>query len=607
MSKLAEIIIEFLESIGIKTVFTVTGGNSIFLNYYAHLSKQIDVVYMHHEQACSMAAEAYYRFNNKPAVVILSSGPAGLNALNGVVGAWTDSIPMLVLSGQVKSSTTTMKAKIDDLRQFGDQEFNIIQTVHHFTKYSVFLTEKSDLSEVFNNIFINLFSGRGGPIWIDIPIDVQSLEIAYPTNLIKEVSEKILPKANQVEDLIKLLIKSKMPLIMVGNGVRLSNSMNLLSQLIELIKIPVVTAWNGHDVIGEDSPYFCGRPGTIGTRAGNFITQNCDFVLILGSRLNIRQVGYSDGEFASNAIKAMVDIDLAELQKPNLKLDLIIHSDLEAFLRILVDKLSNLVSLPQWDKWLIIAKAVHSEYSYSDFQSLKHGKYLNPYKFFYDLFNYFDKNESIVTSDGSACVIPFQVAKIKDGMRIFTNSGMASMGYGLPASIGYCLSQKNKYRVFCFEGDGSLQMNIQELSTVANLSLNIIIIVINNGGYLSIKQTQKNFFGDVSFGTSKSTGLYFPSLSKVSKAYKLRYLKINRYNYKRFYNMINDLKGPLLVELVVDGTVIFAPKNQAKIMSDGSIISSKIDNMFPFLGREEYDKIKARFTELSKEDFSYRE
>jgi acetolactate synthase-1/2/3 large subunit len=363
--------------------------------------------------------------------------------------------------------------------------------------------------------------------------------------------------------------------------------------VIEKLKIPVLTAWNAHDIVENSNPYFCGRPGTLGTRDGNFITQGADFILVLGSRLNVRQVGYNFEEFGENAFVVMVDIDDSELNKSTLNINLKIQSDLKIFMERLLLKI-NETDLRDWSKWLNIAKEVHRDYFLPEIIEQINNNKLNPYNFFYKFYQKLDESNYVVTSDGSACVISFQVATIKFGTRLFTNSGFASMGYGLPASIGASFTKSHNKRVFCIEGDGSIQMNLQEIATIKAYNLNIIVIIINNDGYLSIKNTQKNFFGSQFFGVSRSTGLYFPNYEYLAKAYDLKYELITSNEVDYFLENLNNITGPLIVELLVDENVFFQPKNQARIDKDGSIYSSKLDDMFPFLDREEYEAIRMK-------------
>lgn len=590
----AELITDFLKSKNIDTVFTVLGGNSIFLNKSIEIDKYFKVIYMHHEQSCAMAAEGYFKMSNKPAAVLLSSGPAGINALNGVIGAWMDSVPIFVISGQVKSVTSISLNKEQNVRQLGDQDNDIVNLTKNFTKFSCIIKATEDVNCILENAYKSMMSDRLGPVWIDIPIDIQSAQVREFSLKYTEFKPIVhMNLKNEIELLVAKLSISLRPIILLGNGVRYSNSLGVMQNLIEYLKIPVLTAWNAHDILSNSNPYYCGRPGTLGTRDGNFITQGADFILVLGSRLNVRQVGYNFGEFGENAYISMVDIDPNELNKLTLNVDLKIQADLRFFLDELLIIIKK-TSLKSWSKWLSVAKGVHNDYHIPEivFQN-KNGK-INPYSFFFRFFDRLGDDNYIVTADGSACVITFQVATIKSGTRLFTNSGFASMGYGLPASIGASFSLTDNGRLFCIEGDGSLQMNIQEIATIKAHNNNIIIMIINNDGYLSIKNTQKNFFGSHFFGVSESSGLYFPNYEYIAKAYDLKYKLITADNEDYFLDNLTNITGPMIIELLVDGNVFFQPKNQARINQDGSIESSKLDDMYPFLDRDEYEAVKMK-------------
>ena len=589
------LVAEFLKSRNIDTIFTVLGGNSIFLNRSIELDGYFNVIYMHHEQSCAMAAEGYYKMSNKPAAVFLSSGPAGINALNGVIGAWMDSIPIFVVSGQVKSTTSITLNKDQNLRQLGDQDNDIVEITKSITKFSTILKSSDETAYILECAYKNMMTDRFGPVWIDIPIDIQNSEVekySIINNQIKPVVHKNVE--NEIELLISRLRLSRRPIILLGNGLRYSNSIDIFETILKYLKIPVLTAWNAHDIITNSNPYYCGRPGTLGTRDGNFLTQGADFILVLGSRLNLRQIGYNFGEFGENAFITMVDIDQNELNKPTINIDLKIQSDLKIFLNRFLLRITE-TNLKSWNEWLALAREIHNEYHIPKlvYQHNKNNK-LNPYNFFFRFFDKLGEENYIVTSDGSACVITFQVATIKSGTRLFTNSGFASMGYGLPASIGASFSLANNNRLFCIEGDGSLQMNLQEIATIKAYNINIILIVINNNGYLSIKNTQKNFFESHYFGISETTGLYFPSYKHIAEAYNIKYELITSENVDYFVDNLPSYSGPIIIEILVDENIFFQPKNQARINKDGSIMSSKLDDMFPFLDREEYEAVKEK-------------
>ena len=592
--KVAEYICKRLEFLGIDTCFLVTGGGAMHLND-AIGSSNFTKIYNHHEQASSIAAEAYARISKKPALLNVTTGPGGINALNGVFGAFTDSIPMVVVSGQVKRETMLSFNKIKSLRQLGDQEVNIINMVKGITKYSCLLKNADDIIKVLDKAFIEATTGRKGPVWIDLPVDLQGTHIN--TKLEKNINLKLEYnlknfefKKSFLDKFLSMLSKSKRPVILYGTGIRLSNSEKEFQKLLEKLKIPVVSAWT-HDVLESEHNLNMGRAGTIGTRAGNFIVQNADLVIILGSRLNIRQVSYNWKSFARNAKKIWVDIDEAEFRKPFVNAELKIVSDLKIFLTELINK----IEIENYKKvcinWINWCKNIKEKYTpkISDYPISKNA--INAYHFIFELFEKLKENDIVAVGDATATIVPFQIAKIKKNQRLFSNSGSASMGYDLPASIGAAVAvQKNKYnRVICLAGDGSIMMNLQELQTIVGLNLNIIIFVLNNDGYLSIKQTQKNFFGK-EYGSSSQSGLSFPNFSKLGSAFGYKTFELNKKNWKTNLEKSLNLKGPILCEVKLDTLQEFEPRLKSK-MVDGKIQTPELEDMYPFLDNKEIQEV----------------
>lgn len=591
--KVSDFIADYFANKGVEHVFTITGGGAMHLNdAFGHHSK-LKSIYQHHEQASAMAAESYARMTNKMPLLCVTSGPGGTNALTGVLGAWLDSIPMFIISGQVKRETTITSTDIN-LRQLGDQEFNITDCVNSMTKYTKIILNENEILYHLEEAWNQATTGRKGPVWLDIPLDVQAA-IIDTENLIRKDRISInnqTPIYNEslTQGIIDKIKKSKKPVIFVGSGVRLANAHDEFITLIEKLNIPVVTAWNAHDNLWDDHPLFCGRPGTIGTRGGNFVVENADLLFVLGSRLNIRQISYNFKSFAKDAYKIMVDIDQNELYKPTLSIDMPIHADVKDVINSLNETLSNQV-LPSFKTWLEWSRNINETYPAVKTEYLLNKETINPYVFMDKCFNYLDENQKVVTSNGSACVISFQAAKIKKGQRLYTNSGCASMGYGLPAAIGAAFGTNEK--IICFEGDGSLQMNIQELQTLKHHNMNIILFVLNNNGYHSIRQTQRNLTKQELVGVCADNGVSFPDLSKLSIAYGLKYVKLE--NQNDLDNKLKDLlkeNGPIVCEVLVDVDQNFEPKLSSKVLDDGTIVSPKIDDMFPFLERDEYNNNK---------------
>lgn len=591
MIKVSDLVADVLASHGIEHVFMVTGGGAMHLNNSLGKHPKLKYVCCHHEQACAMAAESYARLTGKIAAVNVTTGPGGINALNGVFGAWTDSISMIVISGQVRYDTTVYSTGMN-LRQVGDQEFaKIIDVASTMTKYAVMITDPSDIRYQIEKAIFLAQNGRPGPVWIDIPMNVQGAYIDENNlkkyNPLEDQTEIPAEPSNEIIDhVIEKLNGAQRPILLIGSGIRSAKAVEEFLELVDLLKIPVVTAWNAHDLIENENPFYIGRPGTVGDRSGNFAVQNSDLLLVLGCRLNIRQIGYNYKTFAREAYKIMVDIDESELKKPTLEIDFPIHCDLKKFLLKGISKLKSL-SLNTNNDWLIWCKKRKEIYpvvlkSYWDKKSP-----VNPYCFMEKLFDYIDNDQIIVTGDGTACVTSFQAATIKKGQRLYTNSGSASMGYDLPAAIGACIGSGLK-NVICLAGDGSIMMNIQELSTISYLKLPIKIFLLNNNGYHSISQTQRNFFGEPLVGVGNDSGLGFPKFKKIAYAFDLKYDSADTIEgiEDKIKNFIQDNK-PGLFEVFLDTYQQFSPKQSSKRLEDGQLISSPLEDMYPFLSREE--------------------
>ena len=602
--KISNYIADFLENKGVKDVFTVTGGGAMHLNDALGHAAGLCCTYNHHEQACAIAAEGYTRLTGKLAAVCVTSGPGGTNAITGVLGGWLDSIPMFILSGQVKRETTLWATDVP-LRQLGDQEYNIVDSVKPMTKYAVMITDPLEIRYHLEKAYYLATVGRGGPVWLDIPLDIQATiveteELRGFDPHAEGLDKKELPvyDTSLTPIILEKIQKAKRPLIFAGTGIRLGNARKEFLALVEKLQIPVVTAWNAHDVLPTDSPYFCGKPGTVGTRDGNFLVMNCDLLLVLGSRLNIRLISYNYMDFAKDAYKIIIDIDENELKKPTVKPDLPIHADVK-------DVMADLLKLPYsganevQKKWLEWAHELTRKYPAVPENYKKMNQPMNPYAFLDLFFQKASEDEVMVCGNGSACVMTFQACRIKAGQRLFTNSGCAAMGYGFPAAIGAAVARKGK-QVVCIDGDGSFQMNLQELQTVVYNHLNIKIIYLNNYGYHSIRQTQTNLFkGKPLVGVCDGNGLSFPDIEKIAYAYEIPYVKID--NLAMASQCLEDAlhrEGPMMIEAVLDPNQNFEPKLSSKVLPDGKIVSPALDDMFPFLSREEYEEIRRSCREL---------
>ncbi|MCR4925236.1 MAG: thiamine pyrophosphate-binding protein [Clostridiales bacterium] len=594
--RVADYIADFLSDNGITDVFTVTGGGAMHLNDALGHHPKLRSTYNHHEQACAIAAEGYARYSGKIAAICVTSGPGGTNAITGVMGGWLDSIPMFVLSGQVKF-TTTIRSTHVPLRQLGDQEFNIVDTVKTMTKYAVMIENPYDIAYVLEKALFLATHGRPGPVWIDVPLNVQGATIdtekLHHYNSAEDAGE-IPPPVGQstIDEIIIRINNAKRPVIFAGEGIRFSGACEGFLSLVKKLGVPVVTAWNAHDLIADENPCSAGRPGTVGTRGGNFVAQYSDLLLVLGCRLNIRQISYNWENFAKDAYKIMVDIDSAELMKPTLKIDLPIHADVKDVINKLNESNAPLSDHSKWTDW---ARQINLRYPACLEEMKKEESPINPYAFVDSLFRNLDEDDAVVCSNGSACVIGFQAGIIKKRTRLFTNSGCAAMGYGLPAALGVSV-RRGKKRTVCIEGDGSLQMNIQELQTVFQYKLNLKIVVLNNAGYHSIRQTQRNLFSNhCEVGVGPESGdLSFPELERIAYAYQIPFVKVEKYSEadKKIREALS-IEGPVIVEAVLNPKQFFSPKLSSKKLPDGSMVSPSLEDMYPFLPEEEMRAVKA--------------
>ncbi len=599
--RVADYIADFLADNGISDVFTVTGGGAMHLNDAFGHHPKLHCTYNHHEQACAIAAEGYARYSRKLAAVCVTSGPGGTNAITGVMGGWLDSIPMIIISGQVKFSTTIRSTRVP-LRQLGDQEFNIVDAVKCMTKYAIMIDRAEDIAFILEKALFLAKNGRPGPVWIDVPLNIQGaiIETESLIHYDSSVDARENPPAfteAKAKEILSKLSASHRPVIFAGEAVRSSGAYQDFLNLVEKLRIPVVTAWNAHDAIPDDNPYYCGRPGTQGTRGGNFVTQFSDFILVLGCRLNIRQISYNWENFAKDAYKVMIDIDPSELQKPTLNIDMPVFADLKDAISVM----NRIDFTPKdYSKWIAWGKSVNKKYPACLDNYREKETPINPYVFLNELFKLLPEDSAIVTSNGSACVCSFQAAIIKKETRLFTNSGCAAMGYGLPAALGVCVSRKNKTTI-CIEGDGSLQMNIQELQTLFQNKMNIKLFVLNNNGYHSIRQTQTNLFSNhCKVGIGQESGdLSFPELERIAYAYQIPFVQIASISsITEGVTKALATEGPVLIEAIIDPEQFFAPKLSAKRLPDGTMISPSLEDMSPFLPAEEIQELRAEAMKL---------
>jgi acetolactate synthase I/II/III large subunit len=593
--KLSDYIIGRLADWGVRHIFLVTGGGAMHLNDSIGREPRIQYVCNHHEQASAMAAEAYARISGQPGVVNVTTGPGGINALNGVFGAWTDSIPMLVISGQVKRETCMRVQGITGLRQLGDQEADIIAMVANITKYAVLIDDPPSTRYHLERAWHLAQSGRPGPCWLDIPVDVQAASIDPASLRGYDPAEEKLAGGNirgnparlttDCREVLQRLRSAKRPVILAGTGVRAAHAVAEFDELIHRLGVPVTTAWT-HDLVATDDLLYCGRPGTIGDRAGNFTVQNADVLLILGSRLNIRQTSYNWHSFAPRAFKIHVDIDAAEFHKPTIKPDMAIHSDLKRFLQELLRQCDAENYRPgTHGSWLAWCRKRVQRYPAVQDRQRQAGPPLNPYYFIEQLSTKLADDDVIVCGNATSCIVPFQTMRLRKGQRLISNSGSASMGYDLPAAVGAAFARPGK-RVICLAGDGSIQMNIQELQTVVHHQLPLKIFVLNNSGYLSMRMTQSGFFGRLT-GESASSGASLPDMVKVACAYGIPSIRIDRQSQLTQIDLALAADGPALVDVVLDPAQEFEPRSRARQLPDGRIVSPNLEDMYPFLDETE--------------------
>jgi len=590
MIKVSDFIAKFLaehQDTG-DTVFMVSGGGNMHLIDSLGKEEKLRYVCNHNEQACTYASEGYARTSNKIGLAYVTTGPGGTNAITGVYSAWVDSIPTLTISGQVKFETTIASDPSLKLRQLGDQEVNIIDLIKPITKYAVMITDKNSIKYHLQKALYEAKSGRPGPVWLDIPLDIQGAMVDLD-DLYDFKSNRSVAYDTKIDKFIELLQTSKRPVIIAGNGIALSDAQTLLLKLLDKIKIPTVGTFARYDIIKNDYPMFFGRYGTVGNRMANFVVQNSDLIIAIGARMNIRAISYNWEFFARKAKKVMVDIDKAEMSKHTLEIDLPIESDAKVFLEELLSKLTS-IQIPQYLEWVDKCKSYRSNFPTIVKERQEVKEFVDSYNFFDILSDCTKRDDIYVFGNGTACVSSYQSLKLYDEQKVIVNSGCAAMGYDLPAAIGAsCAFLKNN--IICVTGEGSLQMNIQELQTIIHNQLPIKLFVLNNGGYISIRNTQNNFFKGHKVGADIDSGVSFPDTIKLAEAYGFQTYKIeNQKNLKEDIQKVLQKDGPVICELMLSPEEKMQPKLSSEVKPDGRIVSKPLEDMFPFLDREEFKK-----------------
>lgn len=584
--KLSDYVVSFFEKQGVKSIFMVTGGGCMHLVNSFGSSSQIKYICMHHEQSASMAAEAYAKYTNELGLALVTSGPGSTNTITGLLGAYQDSIPCIFISGQVKRKQTVYNSKVENLRQFGVQEVNIIPIVQSITKYAVMINKPEKIRYYLEKAVYLAKNGRPGPVWLDIPLDIQSTIIDENSLIGYEPAKKDIvknkPTKDELDYFLNKLVSVKRPVIIAGHGIRLAGACKELVQFAETHDIPVVTPIMGIDVISYESKCCIGKVGTKGSRAGNFAMQNADLIISIGSRLAVSVVGHEYELFAREAQVIVIDIDENEHKKETTTPDKIIQSDAKEFLNILPCIEKN------WKDWLNICNQWKEKYPVCLPEYDNDSEGINYYKFMDLLADHMQSDMPYISDAGSAFYVVAQGSKIKEGQRFITSGAIATMGFGLPAAIGVAAANPSNSTI-SVTGDGSFQQNLQELSIAKYHKMPIKLFVMNNGGYLSIRQTQKKFFAGNLVGESLQTGVPIPDTKKIAEAFGLEYKYIDKAD--TLNNCLDEIltsKEPMIVEIKLLDNQEIIPSNAAKLNYDGTMISKPLEDMYPFLDRDEF-------------------
>ena len=512
----------------------------------------------------------------------------GTNAITGVYSAWVDSIPTLTISGQVKFETTIASQPELQLRQLGDQEVNIIDLVTPVTKYAVMVTDKNLIKYHLQKAVHEAKSGRPGPVWLDIPLDIQGAYV-NEEELVAFTPEQEPVYDTKIDEVVALLQKAKRPVVIAGNGIVLSNATEEFLSLMQILEIPVISTFARYDIIKNDHPSFFGRYGSVGNRMANFTIQNSDLIIAIGSRMNIRAVSYNWEYFGREAKKVVVDIDTNELNKHTLTIDLKINTDAKSFIRALYNILQT-THLPNYSNWVKRCLSYKKKYPTLEPKRKQVKDAVDSYNFYDVLSDIADQNTVYIFGNGTACVSSYQSLKLYQNQKVIVNSGCAAMGYDLPAAIGACIANGKK-EVICVTGEGSLQMNIQELQTILHNKLPIKLFVLNNGGYISIRNTQNGFFKGHKVGADTESGVSFPDTIKLATAYGFTTAKIeNQQNLKTELQSVLTMEGAVVCEVILSPNEKMEPKLSSEVKPDGKIISKPLEDMYPFLDRDEFEK-----------------
>lgn len=587
--KLSDYIVKFLEDYGTKDVFMISGGLAMHLNDSFGKSKKIKYYCNFHEQASAIAAEGYSKVTGKLGVCVVTAGPGASNTVTGVVGQWQDSVPALYISGQVR---TEISAVGTNLRQLGEQELNIIPIISSITKYAVSIKDPNMIRYYLEKAVYLATSGRPGPVWIEVPLDIQASQIdekklkKFDKATLEIKKDQNLLKKNVVTTL-DLIKKSNRPVLLVGNGVRISGGYKDFLKLVDILGIPVLTASCANDLMYADHKLYFGNPGLIGDRVANFVIQNSDLILGIGSRFNFKTISFNYDAFAREAKIIVVDIDKEELDKKTIKPNLKIEADAKDFIEELITQAKN-QKLPKFDWWLNRCREWVKKFPKLIDEYKKNGdKYINPYFFMHTLSKFFKEKDMVVSCNGITALTTFLMADLKKDQRLIANIGCGGLGYDLPAAIGACIGS-NKKTVTLTVGDGSIQFNIQELQTIVTYKLPIKIFVYDNKGYLSIKNTQKGFFKRNFVASDNRTGVICPDMEKIAKAYGIPSIRIdNHRDLKSKIKKAYNIKGPVICILNMAEFVDVIPKTGSILLRNGKMVSRPMEDMYPYLSEKD--------------------
>lgn len=588
MIKVSDYVIKYLEQTGVNHMFMLPGGGAMHLNDSLGKSNKIKFICCQNEQGCSIAAEAYARVNNKLGLLMVTTGPGGTNALTGIAGAYLESTPVFVLSGQVKRLDMINGQGI---RQQGMQELDIVSIVKPITKYAALVNDPVMIRYHMEKALYEATHGRKGPVWLDIPLDVQASIV--DENKLDGYVPDVKEENNIEKDVLKIideLNKSERPVLLAGNGIRLADGIKEFEELVKLLGIPILTSWNGIDLIEETHPLYYGRPGGLGHRYANFIQQNSDFFMSIGARLNLLQTGYNFDGFARAAVKIMVDIDDAELHKINVRPDIPVCTDAKRFINILLKHKDKIIKKDR-KKWLDYSNKLKNKYPMVQQEYWQEKDYVNTYCLLKTISDYMSSEDIYVSGSSGSCIeISMQTFEVKKGQRVFCTKGLASMGYGLPSTIGACLASNRKLTV-SVNGDGGFVMNIQELETLHRLNLPVKIFVLCNGGYGAIKATQTNIFSGNFLACDPESGLTIPNIGNVAKAYGLKTEQIyNNNELKDKVKKVLQHDGPVICEVFTPIELMAKPKQISYRRKDGQMESKPLEYMNPPLSKKEFEE-----------------